>query len=592
MFSQISFPTGVKPVVFTCSLATVFIAAISLVGWAAELPLLVSIVPGYPEMRVATATGLLLTGVSLYLLARSPSCGNYFAASLGAVFVIGSILLLTWSAIGFTTGAHFLPFDADGDGLPVPLHSLFNFMLLGIALLSLSIHERFRGASAIATLAMLASTYAAFLGHLYNSVHQGPALAGGMAVGSVAAFTAIGIALVMINPKCRVSDLLRSRTAGGAAARQLMPAVVIIPTLIGWLRVIGQERGLYDTAFGVSMSIFTLVMLMFGMIYYYSRRLHLADEKRKETERQLTEKENRYRDLFEYSQGILSTHDVTGRVTSVNRAMTMSLRYEASEVIGSSFRDYIEEAYRSHYDLYLRQVLNEGEAEGLVSMIDKQGQTVVWQYHNILVSEPDKEPYVLGNALDVTHLLRAQNALKTISLTDELTGLFNRRGFLTHAEQQLKLERHSSTARGLTLMFADMDGLKEINDTYGHQAGSEALKILAKLIKSAVRNADLVARWGGDEFVILTIGSPDENTEQVLERIRTRIDEYNSCSDKPYSIECSIGLAPVVLSGSRTFEEMIADADEAMYAEKKRRKAHRGMPVPRALGQPGAVFKI
>jgi diguanylate cyclase (GGDEF)-like protein len=118
------------------------------------------------------------------------------------------------------------------------------------------------------------------------------------------------------------------------------------------------------------------------------------------------------------------------------------------------------------------------------------------------------------------------------------------------------------------------------------------LKILAKLIKSAVRNADLVARWGGDEFVILTIGSPDENTGQVLERIKTRIDEYNSCSDKPYSIECSIGLAPVVLSGSRTFEEMIADADEAMYAEKKRRKAHRGMPVPRALGQPGPAFKI
>jgi two-component system cell cycle response regulator len=171
--------------------------------------------------------------------------------------------------------------------------------------------------------------------------------------------------------------------------------------------------------------------------------------------------------------------------------------------------------------------------------------------------------------------MKVQNQLERTSLTDELTGLYNRRGFLTLVEQQLKLESHVSTARGLTLMFADMDGLKKINDTYGHEAGSDAIQTLARVVKSVVRSGDIVARLGGDEFVILSIGSNDETTELVSDRIQRSLDEYNARSGKPYKVACSIGVAPVRLDGTRTFEEIIAEADEAMYAEKQRRKAGR-----------------
>ena len=128
------------------------------------------------------------------------------------------------------------------------------------------------------------------------------------------------------------------------------------------------------------------------------------------------------------------------------------------------------------------------------------------------------------------------------------------------------------TARGLSLMFADLDGLKRINDQYGHQAGSDAIVAFANVLRSALRSADLVARWGGDEFVILTIGTPGETSEMIIDRIHAKLHEHNSDSDAPYDLACSIGITPVPVEGGKSFETLIAEADQAMYNEKRRRK--------------------
>jgi diguanylate cyclase (GGDEF)-like protein len=143
-------------------------------------------------------------------------------------------------------------------------------------------------------------------------------------------------------------------------------------------------------------------------------------------------------------------------------------------------------------------------------------------------------------------------------------------------------------------MFADMDGLKKINDTLGHEAGSEAIQTLARIVKSVVRSGDLVARWGGDEFVILSIGAGDENIQLMSDRIQDRLEQYNASSGRPFRVACSIGVAPVVIDGSRTFEAVIAEADEAMYEEKKRRKAGREAnsesgPIPESAFVPESL---
>jgi diguanylate cyclase (GGDEF)-like protein/PAS domain S-box-containing protein len=319
--------------------------------------------------------------------------------------------------------------------------------------------------------------------------------------------------------------------------------------------------------------------ILFAVILYYTATVRRIDRQRKKAEEELADRERGYRDLFDHGQGLICIHDVFGTITAANPAALLSLGYSKEEIIGQSLRELLHEEQRTGFDAYLRKVVHEGEADGLLSVLTKGGKTLFWRYHNVLVCEPDEEPYVLGHAQDVTQLIEAKNALKNLSLTDELTGLYNRRGFLTFAEQQVKLERHQSTARGLVLLFADLDGLKKINDTYGHEAGSEAIIAFSGILKSCLRASDLIARWGGDEFVILSIGSSDKNAGPILERINNGVSKYNAESDKPYKIACSIGFTKVEGGGWKSLECIIAEADTAMYAEKRIRKVKSGTAV-------------
>lgn len=326
------------------------------------------------------------------------------------------------------------------------------------------------------------------------------------------------------------------------------------------------------TWFDAARMIFVSVASILLMNVVYSRRLDKMHEGRRLAEAGLAETETRYRELFDYSQGLICIHDLDGTLTTVNRAALNMLGYREEEMVGRKLSDFVNAERLPLLDAYMRQVMHEGLASGLLEMRSKSGKSIWLRYNNVLASEEGKEPYVLGHAQNVTELLEAQRQLKNLSLTDDLTGLYNRRGFMTLALQQVRLEMHKGTARGLGLLFADMDGLKAINDNHGHEAGSDAIVTLARLVKSTVRGADIVARWGGDEFVILTIGAGDENSQMMADRIKERLDQYNAESGKPYRVACSIGIAPVDLEGSLSLDEIIAQADKAMYADKKLRK--------------------
>jgi diguanylate cyclase (GGDEF)-like protein len=172
-------------------------------------------------------------------------------------------------------------------------------------------------------------------------------------------------------------------------------------------------------------------------------------------------------------------------------------------------------------------------------------------------------------------LQTANDDLRNLSLTDDLTGLFNRRGFLFHAEQQLKLFRSRQTDRGLWLMLADMDGLKKINDTHGHEEGSFAIIEMGEILRKSFRESDVLARFGGDEFVVLVINTLDQVSEKISERLEQNLSLYNSQSAKPYKLSISYGLIPIAFEGTTSVEETIKIADEAMYEHKRLRKMAR-----------------
>lgn len=162
---------------------------------------------------------------------------------------------------------------------------------------------------------------------------------------------------------------------------------------------------------------------------------------------------------------------------------------------------------------------------------------------------------------------RLHESLKALSFTDELTGLYNRRGFLTLLEQQLSISRR--TKKGFHLFLVDLDYLKQINDTYGHLVGDRALIDIAKCLRSSFRRHDIIGRIGGDEFGIVVINSSLDNGEYLKALMHERINAYNNKSNEPYRIALSIG--EVYYEGLLDvgLDELFQEADQELYKAKR-----------------------
>ena len=164
---------------------------------------------------------------------------------------------------------------------------------------------------------------------------------------------------------------------------------------------------------------------------------------------------------------------------------------------------------------------------------------------------------------------RQADELEELSETDALTGLLNARGFAARLRSEIK--RSKRYREPLSLLFVDLDGLKDINDRYGHRAGSEALRGLAAIIRAELRESDTGARWGGDEFTIIAPKTTKAAAVLFAERIRSRIAQH----DAEWPMTASIGIATVDWSedgSDRDAHTLMRDADAAMYEAKRRGK--------------------
>lgn len=160
--------------------------------------------------------------------------------------------------------------------------------------------------------------------------------------------------------------------------------------------------------------------------------------------------------------------------------------------------------------------------------------------------------------------------LRNLSLVDELTGLYNRRGFLTLAQQYLKLARR--TQAGAFLVFVDMDELKQINDTFGHPEGDMALIKTAEILRKTFRDSDLLARWAGDEFTVLATDVCNKDDENILARMQERLEEHNAQKPIRYLLSLSVGVAHFDFQNPCAIEELVAKADQAMYEQKRSKR--------------------
>jgi diguanylate cyclase (GGDEF)-like protein len=179
--------------------------------------------------------------------------------------------------------------------------------------------------------------------------------------------------------------------------------------------------------------------------------------------------------------------------------------------------------------------------------------------------------------------------LRYLALTDDLTCLYNRRGFFAAATQQMKMAQRNG--QNLLLLFCDVDNLKKINDTYGHAEGDLALIRTADALDQSFRGSDVISRLGGDEFVVLALESSNQTQETILRRLERNL-KKSSAAESRYELSVCVGVARFDPKSSITLGELMVQADKAMYDKKRRtRKPRVGAPRSTSAGRPMPAMK-
>lgn len=295
-----------------------------------------------------------------------------------------------------------------------------------------------------------------------------------------------------------------------------------------------------------------------------------SELKRIQYEKAMTESEERYRSLVDSTDDSIYLVDRHYRYLFVNKKHLSRLGLSEEQVKGKSYRD----------------LHSQEETELFIERADKaikQGESIQCEYSSFRDARYFLQTYspvknstgetvaVTVISKDITKRKHMEDELRTVSLTDELTGLYNRRGFLVLAVQHLKMADRDK--KGIFMLYADLDGLKEINDKFGHRQGDIMLNETAKILRDSYRESDIIARIGGDEFVVIPIGIVGSDTDIIINRLQWKIDTYNSNNRHlAYKLEISAGLAYYDPKNPCSVDELLEKADSMMYEHKKRKK--------------------
>ena len=309
-----------------------------------------------------------------------------------------------------------------------------------------------------------------------------------------------------------------------------------------------------------------------GPVYLESRIKVIGDRKvitfvrditeRKNVENALRQSEEKYREIIDNIQEAYYEVDLEGNLVFFNNATVKMLGYSAEELKGMSFR----KIYKDPETVYqtFRQLYHSGSAlrSLTLELIHKDGSLMFSEISASLIR--DKLGNICGFrglARDITERVRLEDKLKFLSMHDQLTGLHNRAYF---EEEMKRLEKGRDYP--VTMISADLDDLKLVNDSLGHLAGDDLLRAAAGILKISIRKGDILARVGGDEFTAILPTTDEETGELVAARIRSNIEAYNR-EHPELPLGLSIGVA-TANGNDKKLHEVFKQADDHMYHDK------------------------
>ena len=267
-------------------------------------------------------------------------------------------------------------------------------------------------------------------------------------------------------------------------------------------------------------------------------------------------------------------------ITDALQGLTEQMRVTADELVGARIaardaafqRSYVVQILAMPLAVFAAMVLLVGFTAGIVRRVALMRRNAKRLDEGRPLEEPDASRDELGSlsrALVRTgsHVAELQEELRQLATVDDLTGLANRRGFFALGEHQLLVAARTRAA--IALLFIDVDGLKRVNDEFGHSMGDLLLKEVAEVLRETIRDSDLAGRIGGDEFCVLLMGDPDLDAERAVERMRATTSAHNARPGRNFPVSLSIGLSAILPGRSVTLEELIDAADEGMYEDKR-----------------------
>ena len=217
-------------------------------------------------------------------------------------------------------------------------------------------------------------------------------------------------------------------------------------------------------------------------------------------------------------------------------------------------------------------LVSEMDSGNLTNVSPLSYQLAVTLKSLLMIEEQNKAKRNLESSLN--QFIKDNSVLDAMAKTDELTGLYNRRGFLEYANNEIV--NPENAGKKALICYCDMDNLKYVNDKFGHDDGDFALREIAHILKDAFREKDIIGRMGGDEFIVFALTQTSDYEKQIKQRIDNITKRHNDEADKPYPIEMSTGICEFNCDVDVDIHEIIDKADEKLYKEKAEKKAKNG----------------
>ncbi len=297
---------------------------------------------------------------------------------------------------------------------------------------------------------------------------------------------------------------------------------------------------------------------------------------RRKSEKMIQDRENRYRSLVESTDNSIYLVDKNFNYLFINKNHLERIGANENQYIGQPFSAFHSQEETELFIEKAEKVFKAGKPIRFTYKSFREDKYWLQTYSPIM-GKGNEPVAITVMSKDITELKHMEEELRALSLKDDLTNLYNRRGFTTLAEQYLKMAKRDN--EGFFMLYADLDNLKGINDKFGHLEGDFAIIQIANILTDTYREADIIARLGGDEFAVIPVAYNGDNINIIISRLQDNIKSYNAVSNHSYELSLSVGTSYFDPKIPSSLDQMLSKADEEMYEQKKNKKTLTETPM-------------